>query len=126
MADMDEIRRTAGIGGIDVAQPQAHVIRHVERAEAGRIAGAEIAVDVVLGQAGVVQCAFGHFGMQLGRSEEHTSELQSLMRISYAVFCLKKKTNTQETYSRITYQHVDRHYISIDSLRTYSTRLPRL
>src|SRR3546814_9543973 len=29
-----------------------------------------------------------------GRSEEHTSELQSLMRISYAVFCLKKKINT--------------------------------
>src|SRR3546814_9947308 len=29
------------------------------------------------------------------RSEEHTSELQSLMRISYAVFCLKKKTHTQ-------------------------------
>src|SRR3546814_10623602 len=28
-----------------------------------------------------------------GRSEEHTSELQSLMRISYAVFCLKKKTD---------------------------------
>src|SRR3546814_3413736 len=31
------------------------------------------------------------------RSEEHTSELQSLMRISYAVFCLKKKTN--KTYT---------------------------
>src|SRR3546814_11881911 len=31
------------------------------------------------------------------RSEEHTSELQSLMRISYAVFCLKKKTNNQMT-----------------------------
>src|SRR3546814_1406353 len=30
------------------------------------------------------------------RSEEHTSELQSLMRISYAVFCLKKKTHTYE------------------------------
>src|SRR3546814_6375356 len=29
--------------------------------------------------------------MAMGRSEEHTSELQSLMRISYAVFCLKKK-----------------------------------
>src|SRR3546814_8696789 len=29
---------------------------------------------------------------ELGRSEEHTSELQSLMRISYAVFCLEKKT----------------------------------
>src|SRR3546814_1940488 len=31
------------------------------------------------------------------RSEEHTSELQSLMRISYAVFCLKKKTNILST-----------------------------
>src|SRR3546814_6661045 len=31
-----------------------------------------------------------------GRSEEHTSELQSLMRISYAVFCLKKKTKTNK------------------------------
>src|SRR3546814_1327478 len=31
-----------------------------------------------------------------GRSEEHTSELQSLMRISYAVFCLKKKTNKKK------------------------------
>src|SRR3546814_6973077 len=30
-----------------------------------------------------------------GRSEEHTSELQSLMRISYAVFCLKKKNHSQ-------------------------------
>src|SRR3546814_5310152 len=32
-----------------------------------------------------------------GRSEEHTSELQSLMRISYAVFCLKKKKKTTTT-----------------------------
>src|SRR3546814_1071244 len=32
-----------------------------------------------------------------GRSEEHTSELQSLMRISYAVFCLKKKKPTRRT-----------------------------
>src|SRR3546814_6130391 len=33
----------------------------------------------------------GGMGSSGGRSEEHTSELQSLMRISYAVFCLKKK-----------------------------------
>src|SRR3546814_7568701 len=33
---------------------------------------------------------------QEGRSEEHTSELQSLMRISYAVFCLKKKKSTKK------------------------------
>src|SRR3546814_5002370 len=32
-----------------------------------------------------------------GRSEEHTSELQSLMRISYAVFCLKKKKKHEQT-----------------------------
>src|SRR3546814_8724048 len=32
-----------------------------------------------------------HLMLRPGRSEEHTSELQSLMRISYAVFCLKKK-----------------------------------
>src|SRR3546814_2835549 len=42
-----------------------------------------------------------------GRSEEHTSELQSLMRISYAVFCLKKKKkdiNIIETESIINHQ----------------------
>src|SRR3546814_10633762 len=37
------------------------------------------------------------FRHDAGRSEEHTSELQSLMRISYAVFCLKKKKNTKVT-----------------------------
>src|SRR3546814_5611572 len=46
----------------------------------------------------------GTVGLELAidmvRSEEHTSELQSLMRISYAVFCLKKKTKT-------TYNHTN-------------------
>src|SRR3546814_8221921 len=37
------------------------------------------------------------------RSEEHTSELQSLMRISYAVFCLKKKSQTDNNLRRSTY-----------------------
>src|SRR3546814_2868458 len=45
------------------------------------------------------------------RSEEHTSELQSLMRISYAVFCLKKKKkNTKKT-------------INIDNATTYITTM---
>src|SRR3546814_2376386 len=35
------------------------------------------------------------------RSEEHTSELQSLMRISYAVFCLKKKNNNYQTSYKV-------------------------
>src|SRR3546814_7014298 len=38
------------------------------------------------------------YGGVRDRSEEHTSELQSLMRISYAVFCLKKKKNTYNIY----------------------------
>src|SRR3546814_958982 len=37
-----------------------------------------------------------------GRSEEHTSELQSLMRISYAVFCLKKTKKTTDRHSTST------------------------
>src|SRR3546814_7293035 len=43
--------------------------------------------DRIAGREGLVQRL---------RSEEHTSELQSLMRISYAVFCLKKKTQTNK------------------------------
>src|SRR3546814_1775271 len=38
------------------------------------------------------------------RSEEHTSELQSLMRISYAVFCLKKKRTQKNTHTYYTTQ----------------------
>src|SRR3546814_2430685 len=49
---------------------------------------------IVLGKASLV--LFEHLGHYIHafllRSEEHTSELQSLMRISYAVFCLKKQT----------------------------------
>src|SRR3546814_2458971 len=39
---------------------------------------------------------FGRHPGEICRSEEHTSELQSLMRISYAVFCLKQKTYTRD------------------------------
>src|SRR3546814_2161534 len=52
---------------------------------------------------GVIEVGHIHFSpalqgtpMATERSEEHTSELQSLMRISYAVFCLKKKKTTQK------------------------------
>src|SRR3546814_4112025 len=53
-------------------------------------AGAVISVHVVPDQAGA-RLGLGHGAGEIPRSEEHTSELQSLMRISYAVFCLKKK-----------------------------------
>src|SRR3546814_10255642 len=45
--------------------------------------------------------ALGQDARSHERSEEHTSELQSLMRISYAVFCLKKKTTTRSNHKHI-------------------------
>src|SRR3546814_1545690 len=59
----------AGTRDHDVSQNIAALLRHIKGAPPYRI-------------------------LDFGRSEEHTSELQSLMRISYAVFCLKKKKNT--------------------------------
>src|SRR3546814_10826300 len=53
------------------------------------LAEAEIQAGQVVG---------GHRSSRAGRSEEHTSELQSLMRISYAVFCLKKKKHIHREY----------------------------
>src|SRR3546814_2816402 len=53
-------------------------------------------VIVILGeQAGLIVPLIAVHLFVFYRSEEHTSELQSLMRISYAVFCLKKKTQKQ-------------------------------
>src|SRR3546814_1462074 len=61
-------------------------------------------VDDQLGQHGIVPDADLAARHAPGfRSEEHTSELQSLMRSSYAVFCLKKKKNTYST--KIKQQH---------------------
>src|SRR3546814_7520951 len=57
-------------------------------------------VAVIAGRLGAIAA---ERGAQLVRSEEHTSELQSLMRISYAVFCLKKKTT--QTRNHIQKQH---------------------
>src|SRR3546814_2322239 len=55
----------------------------------GRVTGPEIAKD----------CLHVFLTTEFeGRSEEHTSELQSLMRISYAVFCLTKKKNLYATH----------------------------
>src|SRR3546814_7060368 len=56
------------------------------------------------------------------RSEEHTSELQSLMRISYAVFCLKKKKNKHQTENSKTHltthintQSINKHLLHINN-----------
>src|SRR3546814_8092008 len=56
----------------------------------GRIAALDVDLPAET-QAGRTRTATARGGAATERSEEHTSELQSLMRISYAVFCLKKK-----------------------------------
>src|SRR3546814_9618532 len=70
--------------------------RRARHAEGDR-AGLEIAIgdaDPRLVMRGVIEADVVADGGVRPRSEEQTSELQSLMRISYAVFCLKKKKNT--------------------------------
>src|SRR3546814_6586787 len=95
----------------EIARPQAPMDfrqSEIERFQCRRIAGnvAAVAVELVeideigedevavVGRVHGVQRSGHEGGIAIGlhhRSEEHTSELQSLMRISYAVFCLKKK-----------------------------------
>src|SRR3546814_10619205 len=65
------------------------------------ISSEAISTDLAMATFGGIAAGFSAalLGLRCGRrlplrSEEHTSELQSLMRISYAVFCLKKKTHT--------------------------------
>src|SRR3546814_10770150 len=69
-----------------------------------RSVGAMFAIDSLLVKIALIgvigigaQWIAWRTGRSTGRSEEHTSELQSLMRISYAVFCLKKKKITNNT-----------------------------
>src|SRR3546814_10161258 len=55
--------------------------------------------------AGAAPIGVERFPVDEERSEEHTSELQSLMRISYAVFCLKKKKTYKTKKNRKKYQY---------------------
>src|SRR3546814_7004340 len=71
------------------------VLRGMMKARQGRI----ISIASVVGLTGNP----GQSNYAAARSEEHTSELQSLMRISYAVFCLKKKKTTRMTHSSCTH-----------------------
>src|SRR3546814_5014664 len=77
--------RAAVIGeGANLGVTQAARIAFAER-------GGRINTDFIDNSAGV-DCSDNEVNIKIAlRSEEHTSELQSLMRISYAVFCLKKK-----------------------------------
>src|SRR3546814_3420577 len=84
--------------GADIAE---HLARHGLRVEVVSLPREGVTAGVAIlrharevGAQLVVAGGYGHSRMRQLRSEEHTSELQSLMRISYAVFCLKKKQHT--------------------------------
>src|SRR3546814_9712265 len=84
------------IGG-DVEHRMAGLARGEEAFVRG-VVGEEVLNEAVIDLVGGASDARADRGGDMGaaRSEEHTSELQSLMRISYAVFCLKKKNVMQE------------------------------
>src|SRR3546814_4709015 len=75
-------------GGFGADDDEVDRVRLYESDQAGDVVGGNAHAFGVRLDPRIARC-----GIELGaRSEEHTSELQSLMRISYAVFCLKKKT----------------------------------
>src|SRR3546814_3117005 len=98
-SDLQSIGGGGGFAGIDNSGQSASVngLRL-----GGGANGSGGAIDFTLdadvqttgaGAVGIAVQSIGGGGGFISRSEEHTSELQSLMRISYAVFCLKKKNN---------------------------------
>src|SRR3546814_8854986 len=68
----------------------------------GAVLGADVDTADIGLEAGRLAAFDRHLGQLRGRSEEHTSALQSLMRISYAVFCLKQK-KTRTTYYSVKF-----------------------
>src|SRR3546814_1827848 len=89
-------KRCAALTPVEIVQQVISLTEPALRLDLGakpRCAGPGIAFE--RGDRGVLVLDHAGDGAER-RSEEHTSELQSLMRISYAVFCLKKKTKTNK------------------------------
>src|SRR3546814_7260484 len=102
-------RNTGGLRKNIIGQAGAVQRRHERTARCRRAAeillesrlalrNANAALDIIEEPVKIV------FGIAHPRSEEHTSELQSLMRTSYAVFCLKTKTLTNNRATKTTLQ----------------------
>src|SRR3546814_8219119 len=89
--------------------------------------GATLAISsrgIVMARLSGITCSmmvFATAAIAMMRSEEHTSELQSLMRISYAVFCLKKKNNKTNSHKSLKYKqkvHYSNHIILFNNSYT--------
>src|SRR3546814_7944760 len=70
--------------------------------------------------AACLRCKEGFHVARIERSEEHTSELQSLMRISYAVFCLKKKITKQQQINTRIISHANTNTITSNTHHTHA------
>src|SRR3546814_1303720 len=95
----DRLVRPEGDGALDAGQPLGAAAKRVQR-QSHQVQGVDI--RRLAFEEGAKQVPPGQRRGERSsreRSEEHTSELQSLMRISYAVFCLKKKTK-KKIYNR--------------------------
>src|SRR3546814_3128604 len=98
-ADWADGRETVGVQGAQVKRNEQLPEASPLRSELGRIVQAALDRNPLFFAAALPQRMLPPRFNRYQRSEEHTSELQSLMRISYAVFCLKKKkTTTKKTY----------------------------
>src|SRR3546814_2084914 len=86
-------------GAPDTSQSSQHWAQPIDRSVSGNRSPRPQPTNVLeIAFAGTIVAHASRSTITWRRSEEHTSELQSLMRISYAVFCLKKKNNnTQRT-----------------------------
>src|SRR3546814_1609671 len=104
MVDLPRVRTPGQLqDGLDqlvlewVEVPVRHALAAVAYVQRQQVARLDLVADPPTGFA-------RHLGKRrdgkVVRSEEHTSELQSLMRISYAVFCLKKKKHTYITHTQ--------------------------
>src|SRR3546814_5540935 len=93
-------------GDLFVTRNVGNVVPPYGQMNGGVSTAIEFAV-MALGVQHIIVCGHSDCGAMKAvlRSEEHTSELQSLMRISYAVFCLKKKTKNPVNHSIIMYNH---------------------
>src|SRR3546814_7150616 len=95
------IKRMRGVA-LGTRQRHSHRLNKAKSCEAG----ASLAIEPMAWKTAILNLSAVRNGRERAdyamphRSEEHTSELQSLMRNSYAVFCLKKKNNTHTTTNK--------------------------
>src|SRR3546814_1855560 len=119
------IRRPPRSTRTDTLFPYTTLFRSASRAPRCRVLSPDrcLSKDVPLSclTVGGYPCAHAYHDPDAeieGRSEEHTSELQSLMRISYAVFCLKKKKHKVKKHKTTNknQKHTSKQYVSTNKI----------